>query len=299
MYRNDSGFILMTIHLFISYSRKDAEFARRLALSLSDAGADIWLDVEDIPAGVKWSTAVQQGLLQADIMLVIISPDSMKSKNVEDEWQYFLDMNKPIIPVLWKPAALHFQLSRVQYVDFHSHAYNVALFQLLTQIRYFGCEINIPPYLEKTRRKLSTMSNAHPTHARPPTRPIPEATLIHRKPRRMLWMFLLALTVAGLFAVISQPAAPSGISTSVPTPTAKPPRVTITTSANVRAEDHTGAQRIAILRVGEKAEIIGVNHSGTWWFIRFEISSGTQEGWVADVVVQTRGDTDSVPVIQP
>jgi hypothetical protein len=292
----------MTTHLFISYSRKDGEFARRLALSLSDSGADIWLDVEDIPAGVKWSTAVQQGLLQADVMLVIISPDSMKSKNVEDEWQYFLDMNKPIIPVLWKPTALHFQLSRVQYVDFHSNTYNVALFQLLTEIRHFGCQINIPAYLESTRRKLTTLSNAHPTHVRPPTRPVIEETMKHRKPRRLmrpLMVFLMVMTFGGLFAVIAQPAAPSGISTSVPSPTAKPPRVTITTSANVRAADHTGAQRIAILRVGEKAEIIGVNRSRTWWYIRFKTSNGTQEGWVADVVVQTRCDTDSVPVIQP
>ena len=32
--------------LFISYSRADEAFARQLARSLSDLGADIWIDVE-------------------------------------------------------------------------------------------------------------------------------------------------------------------------------------------------------------------------------------------------------------
>jgi hypothetical protein len=39
-----------TTRIFISYSRHDEDFARRLATSLSDMGADVWIDVEDIPA---------------------------------------------------------------------------------------------------------------------------------------------------------------------------------------------------------------------------------------------------------
>lgn len=48
--------------VFISYSRKDEAFARWLAASLSQLGADVWIDIEDIPAGMKWSSAIQQGL---------------------------------------------------------------------------------------------------------------------------------------------------------------------------------------------------------------------------------------------
>jgi hypothetical protein len=122
--------------IFISYSRKDEEFTRKLASSLSDLGADIWIDVKDIPAGMKWSTAIQDGLKQCELMIVIITPDSMSSRNVEDEWQYFLDKGKEVVPVLWKPADdIHFQLSRIQYIDFHNQDYNLALDQLLPHMR--------------------------------------------------------------------------------------------------------------------------------------------------------------------
>jgi hypothetical protein len=46
--------------IFISYSRVDEAFARQLAKTLSEYGADVWIDVEDIPAGMKWSSAIQQ-----------------------------------------------------------------------------------------------------------------------------------------------------------------------------------------------------------------------------------------------
>lgn len=120
--------------VFISYSRSDELFAQRISTSLSDAGVEVWIDVKDIPLGMKWSTAIQQGLDSCEIMLVIISPDSMSSKNVEDEWQYFLDHQKRVVPVLWKPTKIQFQLNRLQYIDFSSSDYLSALSDLLTAL---------------------------------------------------------------------------------------------------------------------------------------------------------------------
>ena len=116
--------------LFVSYSRKDESFVQRLVSHLDSLGADIWLDIEDIPVGMKWSTAIQHGLKTCELMLLIISPDSMASTNVEDEWQYYLDEKKPIVPILLHPAEIHFQLRRVQYVDFHHQDFDTAFHQL-------------------------------------------------------------------------------------------------------------------------------------------------------------------------
>jgi formylglycine-generating enzyme required for sulfatase activity len=124
--------------VFISYSRSDEPFARQLAASLSQMGADIWIDVEDIPAGLKWSSAIQQGLDTAEALIVIISPESMASRNVEDEWQYFLDHQKPVVPVLLRPAKIHFQLNRIQYIDFHQQPYEAALRQLYVELSRKG-----------------------------------------------------------------------------------------------------------------------------------------------------------------
>src|SRR5215216_746190 len=109
---------LPAVRIFVSYSRKDEFFARRLAQSLSQLGADVWIDIEDIPAGLRWSSAVQQGLDVCNAMIVLVSPNSMGSRNVEDEWQYYLDQSKPVIPVLLRPSKIHYQLTRIQYIDF-------------------------------------------------------------------------------------------------------------------------------------------------------------------------------------
>jgi hypothetical protein len=120
--------------IFISYSRKDGEFARNLANSLSSLGASIWIDTDDVPLGVKWSSAIQNALDSTHIMLVIISPDSMASRNVEDEWQYYLDEGKFIVPIWWRPAKVHYQLKRLQYVDFHEKPFDLAFERLCSQL---------------------------------------------------------------------------------------------------------------------------------------------------------------------
>ncbi len=130
--------------IFISYSRNDAAFARKLATSLDSLGADIWIDVEDIPAGMKWSTAIQEGLDTCEVMIVVISPTSMESTNVEDEWQYYLDQGKLVVPALLRPAKVHFQLSRIQYIDFHNQDYATAFAQLCSELQRKGVKLGAP-----------------------------------------------------------------------------------------------------------------------------------------------------------
>src|SRR5688572_7554798 len=128
----------MTARIFISYSRNDVSCARQIAASLDKLGADVFLDVDDIPAGMKWSRAIQDGLDSAQVMLVILSPESMDSSNVEDEWQYFLDHDKPVIPILWEPCKIHFQLNRIQYIDFRNQDFETALRNLHAELSRQG-----------------------------------------------------------------------------------------------------------------------------------------------------------------
>lgn len=154
--------------IFISYSRRDEAFARQLAGSLSDMGADIWIDVEDIPAGMKWSSAIQQGLDSAEVMIVIITPESMASRNVEDEWQYYLDHNMPVIPVLLRDAKIHFQLNRIQWVDFLNQPYDFALMQLHGELRRNGVNIALPPVSQSNPARRAAAPSAPATQDKPP-----------------------------------------------------------------------------------------------------------------------------------
>jgi hypothetical protein len=126
-----------TDKIFISYSRKDEAFARKLTVWLHETlGVGVWIDVDDIPVGIKWSAAIQDGLDNCEVMVVIISPEAMKSVNVEDEWQYFLDQDKPVVPILLRSAPIPYQLRRIQYIDFSvREEYNDSLRKLLTELR--------------------------------------------------------------------------------------------------------------------------------------------------------------------
>jgi hypothetical protein len=116
--------------IFISYCRKDSEFRRLLDSSLLKLGYSIWVDVRDIEAGQRWSDEVDKALDECSLMLLIMSPDAAESPYVSDEWGYFLDSNKPLIPILWKPTKKSHRLHSLQYVDFHNQDYEPALKQL-------------------------------------------------------------------------------------------------------------------------------------------------------------------------
>jgi hypothetical protein len=126
-----------TDKVFISYSHVDQKFARKLTIWLAktlDIG--VWIDMDDIPVGVKWSSAIQDGLEQCEVMIVIITPEAMESVNVEDEWQYFLDQDKPVVPILLKSAQIPYQLRRIQYIDFSMREeLNESLRLLITELR--------------------------------------------------------------------------------------------------------------------------------------------------------------------
>jgi formylglycine-generating enzyme required for sulfatase activity len=163
--------------IFISYSRQDQEFALRLATSLRETGMDVWIDLEDIPAGMKWSSAIQEGLDSGELMIVIISPDSMASRNVEDEWQYYVDNSKPVIPVLLEPAKIHFQLSRIQYIDFHKQKYPTALNQLFAEFQRKGIRLeNAPNVLD--RQPISHVPPEYPTLVSASSKPPQRSNLI-------------------------------------------------------------------------------------------------------------------------
>jgi len=103
---------------FISYSREDSEFALKLAEDLKAAGAAVWLDQLDIAPGQRWARSVQEALNDCPRMLVILSPASANSANVDDEMSFALEEKKTVIPVLYRDCKIPFRLRSFQYVDF-------------------------------------------------------------------------------------------------------------------------------------------------------------------------------------
>ena len=65
--------------VFISYSREDAKFARRLGKDLKSKGLNIWLDKLYIKPGQNWDREVENALKTSGQFLIILSPSSVES----------------------------------------------------------------------------------------------------------------------------------------------------------------------------------------------------------------------------
>ncbi len=124
--------------VFISYAREDQAFVYRLADELVQRGIAIWLDRQQIKPGSLWSEQIQAALDRSHMMVVVLSPQAVVSRNVADEWHYFLDEDKPIVPVLYELCRVPFQLRRIQHVAFAGADYEQALEQLVARLRDSG-----------------------------------------------------------------------------------------------------------------------------------------------------------------
>lgn len=105
-------------HLFICYAREDEVFALNLADKLKDAGVPVWIDKRDIPRGADWDLAIEDALHDASQFLIILSPTSVKKREVRGELRVALDENKRIFPVLYQPCRIPRQLRLLQWTDF-------------------------------------------------------------------------------------------------------------------------------------------------------------------------------------
>jgi hypothetical protein len=86
--------------LFISYSRKDIQFARKLTDVFKAQDLDFWIDWEGIPPTVDWWKEIQKGIEEADIFVVLLSPDSCKSKVCKQEIEHAVKNGKRLIPIV-------------------------------------------------------------------------------------------------------------------------------------------------------------------------------------------------------
>ena len=119
---------------FVSYSREDLEFVRRLAQDLKAAGARVWMDKLDIRPGQKWAKAVAEALEKCNRLLVVLSPSSVKSANVDAEINEVLESGKEVIPIIYRDCKNPFLLKPFQYADFRAD-YSEALKELLAALK--------------------------------------------------------------------------------------------------------------------------------------------------------------------
>lgn len=98
--------------VFLSYAREDRAKAEQIAKALSNAGYDVFWDIE-IPPGVSWADFLAEKLSQSKAALVLWSETSTASQWVREEARLARDRGK-LIPVMIENCAPPFGFGEIQ-----------------------------------------------------------------------------------------------------------------------------------------------------------------------------------------
>jgi hypothetical protein len=91
-------------HIFISYARKDIDYAGEIVDSLAENRLDTWIDWKSIPKGEDWEQEIYHGIEEADAFLFLISPESVKSEMCNKEIAHAVRNGKRILPIFISSA---------------------------------------------------------------------------------------------------------------------------------------------------------------------------------------------------
>lgn len=83
-------------HIVLSYARQDLYLAHLLHSRLIERGYSVWVDWEQVPSSDSWEQAVFWAIDSALALCVVLTPDSLKSRNCRLELSYALRLKKTI-----------------------------------------------------------------------------------------------------------------------------------------------------------------------------------------------------------
>lgn len=108
--------------VFLSYSSLDQAWVARLKGELESHGIRVWLDRNQIRPGDKFLKALEKGIEASDSMAMVVSPGSLDSGWVEEEYSRAMSLavngRLRIIPVLLEGCKMPGFLTTRNWVDF-------------------------------------------------------------------------------------------------------------------------------------------------------------------------------------
>ncbi len=123
--------------VFLSYSRKNGDFARQLNTKLQQAGKTTWFDQESISTGVDFEKEIFKGINGSDNFLFVLSPDAVDSEYCEREVNYAAEQSKRFITVLHReidPDTMPDTLRKINWIDFKDTTFDNSFPKLIQTI---------------------------------------------------------------------------------------------------------------------------------------------------------------------
>ncbi len=117
--------------IFISYSRRDMALVERLSKDLHAVGYEVWYDLSGLEAGKNWGKEIQAAIHNSQVMLVVLSPNSIESEWVEREYLFANNLKLKIIPFLYKTCELPLWSLNIHYIDMANSNYRKSFSELI------------------------------------------------------------------------------------------------------------------------------------------------------------------------
>jgi hypothetical protein len=105
--------------VFISHSSSDEAWAREFGHSLQQRGLKVWFDSNAIHSGQSLTAAVEKGLRESSVIVLLVTSDALKRPNLFFEIGAAMGMGKPLVPIVSKdvdPSALPISLRGRKYL---------------------------------------------------------------------------------------------------------------------------------------------------------------------------------------
>lgn len=149
--------------VFLSHSKIDEHFIKKLVADLRKCQIDYWLDTEEIRAGKSWLKVIfEDGIPTCDVVIVYLTENSIKSKMVEKEIDAALieqlsEKGIAFLPYVSKAALrenLRTDIRSLQCKEWNNDNYHEILPSVVAEIwhSYMERTINIAVTQEKNRR---------------------------------------------------------------------------------------------------------------------------------------------------
>lgn len=109
------------LKVFLSYSRKDMDFADRLEPALRERGLEPLIDRTEIYAFEDWWKRIQALISQAGTVIFVISPESVASDVCMKEVAFAASLNKRFAPIVCRPVdvkSVPQELARLNFIFF-------------------------------------------------------------------------------------------------------------------------------------------------------------------------------------
>ncbi|MBZ0279423.1 MAG: toll/interleukin-1 receptor domain-containing protein, partial [Anaerolineae bacterium] len=257
--------------IFISYSHKDRTVAKRLVDSLRSAYGynEVWFD-ENLSAGQVWRDELLTQIVQSDIFLFLISPDSIQSDYCKKELAHAQGARKPIIPLMVRSTpinALPHELEQSQILDVVS-GISTPRFASLQNAIQLAVQKSAPPTPPQTTPDINISGDYMPMGSISGSgigkqvidKQINNYTNI---PRIIIFIILLLIGLVALFVVLNRPQA------APPDPTVAYEFLVDTSDRMLESLNGVPRYEIVNQAIRQIADSPGLNTNRTYRAVRF------------------------------